>query len=130
MALSSKRILPSLTPPPPPNLLFPGDVGSPDAPRKPLRTKKKEVGEGTKLRKAKKKGKKRDTGRGGAGGTGCGALATHCFLSAGPGETDKDPAGSPAALRKEFPAAMFLVGEGGAAEKGVKKKGGGGSRVL
>ncbi|EDL22574.1 tubby like protein 1, isoform CRA_a, partial [Mus musculus] len=73
-----------------------GDVGSPDAPRKPLRTKKKEVGEGTKLRKAKKKG---------------------------PGETDKDPAGSPAALRKEFPAAMFLVGEGGAAEKGVKKKG-------
>ncbi|XP_031203281.1 tubby-related protein 1 [Mastomys coucha] len=73
-----------------------GDVGSPDGPRKPLRTKKKEVGEGTKLRKAKKKG---------------------------PGETDKDPAGSPAVTRKKIPAAMFLVGEGGAPEKGVKKKG-------
>lgn len=43
--------------PRPPNLLFPGDVGSPDAPQKPLKTKKKEVGEGTKLRKVKKKGK-------------------------------------------------------------------------
>ncbi|GAB1300793.1 Tubby-related protein 1 [Apodemus speciosus] len=73
-----------------------GDAGSPDAPRKPLRAKKKEVGEGTKLRKAKKKGS---------------------------GETDKDPAGSPAAVRKKIPAAMFLVAEGGAAEKGVKKKG-------
>ncbi|XP_028632915.1 tubby-related protein 1 isoform X2 [Grammomys surdaster] len=72
-----------------------GDVGSPNAPRKPLRTKKKEVGEGTKLRKAKKKGS---------------------------GESDKDPSGSPAAVKKKIPAAMFLVGEGGAAEKGVKKK--------
>lgn len=46
-----------------------------------------------------------------------------CILSAGAGETDKDPLRSPAALRKKTPAAMFLVGEGGPAEKGVKKKG-------
>ncbi|XP_052599812.1 tubby-related protein 1 isoform X3 [Peromyscus californicus insignis] len=73
-----------------------GDLGSPEAPRKPPRPKKKEAGEGTKLKKAKKKGA---------------------------GETDKDPAKSPAAPRKKIPAAMFLVGEGGPAEKAVKKKG-------
>ncbi|EDL96925.1 tubby like protein 1 (predicted) [Rattus norvegicus] len=72
-----------------------GDVGSPDAPQKPLKTKKKEVGEGTKLRKVKKKGA---------------------------GETDKNPSESPATVRKKIPASMFLVGEGGTAEKGVKKK--------
>ncbi|XP_055463192.1 tubby-related protein 1 [Psammomys obesus] len=74
-----------------------GDLGSPAVPRKPLQTKKK-AGEGTKLRKAKKKGA---------------------------GETDKDPSGSPAAaaVRKKIPATMFLVGEGGPPEKGVKKKG-------
>nr|XP_021485280.1 tubby-related protein 1 [Meriones unguiculatus] len=71
-----------------------GDLGSPAVSRKPLQTKKK-AGEGTKLRKAKKKGA---------------------------GETDKDPSGSPAAVRKKIPAAMFLVGEGGLPEKGVKKK--------
>ncbi|XP_059099794.1 tubby-related protein 1 isoform X2 [Peromyscus eremicus] len=73
-----------------------GDLGSPEAPRKPPRPKKKEAGEGTKLKKAKKKGA---------------------------GETDKDPVKSPAAPRKKIPAAMFLVGEGGPAEKAVKKKG-------
>ncbi|XP_037055447.1 tubby-related protein 1 [Peromyscus leucopus] len=73
-----------------------GDLGSPEAPRKPPRPKKKEAGEGTKLKKAKKKGA---------------------------GETDKDPSKSPAAPRKKIPAAMFLVGEGGPAEKAVKKKG-------
>ncbi|XP_051009399.1 tubby-related protein 1 isoform X2 [Acomys russatus] len=73
-----------------------GDPGSPDAPPKPLRTKKKEAGEGSKLRKAKKKGA---------------------------GETDKDASGTPGAVRKKVPAAMFLVGEGGSSEKGVKKKG-------
>ncbi|XP_075834895.1 tubby-related protein 1 [Microtus pennsylvanicus] len=72
------------------------DLGSPEAPRKPSHTKKKEAGEGTKLKKAKKKGA---------------------------GEADKDPSRSPAALRKKTPAAMFLVGEGGPAEKDVKKKG-------
>lgn len=41
----------------PPNLLFPGDLGSPEVPRKPPHPKKKEAGEGTKLKKAKKKGK-------------------------------------------------------------------------
>ncbi|KAL1771537.1 tubby-related protein 1 isoform X1 [Sigmodon hispidus] len=72
-----------------------GDLESPEGPRKPLRPKKKESGEGTKLKKAKK----------------------------GAGETDKDPSKSPAAPRKKIPAAMFLVGESGPPEKGVKKKG-------
>nr|XP_048307153.1 tubby-related protein 1 [Myodes glareolus] len=72
------------------------DLGSPEIPRKPTHTKKKEPGEGTKLKKTKKKGA---------------------------GEADKDPSRSPAALRKKTPAAMFLVGEGGPTEKGVKKKG-------
>ncbi|XP_021091485.1 tubby-related protein 1 [Mesocricetus auratus] len=72
-----------------------GDLGSPEAPRKPLHPKKKEAGEGTKLKRAKKKGA---------------------------GETDQDPSRSPAALRKKVPAAMFLVGEGGPAEKGGKMK--------
>lgn len=46
------------------------------------------------------------------------------MLSAGAGETDKNPSESPATVRKKIPASMFLVGEGGTAEKGVKKKGG------
>lgn len=55
---------------------------------------------------------------------GCDEMVTpSCILSSGAGETDKDPSRSPAALRKKTPAAMFLVGEGGPAEKGVKKKG-------
>lgn len=58
------------------------------------------------------------------GVVGCVEMVTpSCILSAGAGETDKDPSRSPAALRKKTPAAMFLVGEGGPAEKGVKKKG-------
>ncbi|XP_027244756.1 tubby-related protein 1 isoform X2 [Cricetulus griseus] len=73
-----------------------GDLGSPEVPRKPPHPKKKEAGEGTKLKKAKKKGA---------------------------GETDKDPSRSPAAPRKKVPAAMFLVGEGGPTEKGGKMKG-------
>uniref|UniRef100_A0A5F5PXS9 Tubby-like protein n=1 Tax=Equus caballus TaxID=9796 RepID=A0A5F5PXS9_HORSE len=75
-----------------------GDLGSPVPPRKPLRSKKKEApaGEGTKTRKTKKKGA---------------------------GEADKDPSGSPAGVRKKTPAAMFLVGEDGPAEKAPKKKG-------
>ncbi|XP_008052881.1 tubby-related protein 1 [Carlito syrichta] len=75
-----------------------GDPGSPDAPLKPLRMKKKEApgGEGTKIRKTKKKGS---------------------------GEADKDPSRSPDKAKKKSPAAMFLVGEAGPAEKAVKKKG-------
>ncbi|XP_045628002.1 tubby-related protein 1 isoform X2 [Ursus americanus] len=75
-----------------------GDVGSPGPPAKPLRIKKKEApaGEGPKLRKTKKKGS---------------------------GEADEDPSGSPARVRKKTPAAMFLVGEEGPAEKAPKKKG-------
>ncbi|XP_008838321.1 tubby-related protein 1 [Nannospalax galili] len=74
-----------------------GDLGSPDPPRKPLRTKKKEAGEGTKTKKAKK--------------------------GEGAGETDKAPSGRPAEVKKKVPAAMFLVKEGGPAEKAIKKKG-------
>nr|XP_020024524.1 tubby-related protein 1 isoform X1 [Castor canadensis] len=73
-----------------------GDVGSPDPPRKPLRTKKKEAGDGTKMRKAKKKGS---------------------------GEADKDPSGSPLGVKKKSPAAMFLVGEDSPVVKTLKKKG-------
>ncbi|XP_015343087.1 tubby-related protein 1 [Marmota marmota marmota] len=72
-----------------------GDLGSPDAPRKPLRIKK-EAGEGTRIRKTKKKGSE---------------------------EADKDPSESPARVRKKNPAAMFLVGGDGPAEKALKKKG-------
>ncbi|KAM5166820.1 tubby-related protein 1 [Callospermophilus lateralis] len=72
-----------------------GDLGSPDAPRKPLRIKK-EAGEGTRTRKTKKKGSE---------------------------EADKDPSESPARVRKKNPAAMFLVGGDGPAEKALKKKG-------
>uniref|UniRef100_A0A8C8ZA76 Tubby-like protein n=1 Tax=Prolemur simus TaxID=1328070 RepID=A0A8C8ZA76_PROSS len=75
-----------------------GDQGSPDPPSKPLHIKKKEApaGEGTKIRKTKKKGS---------------------------GEADKDPSVSPSRAKKKTPAAMFLVGEGGPAEKALKKKG-------
>nr|XP_025718298.1 tubby-related protein 1 isoform X1 [Callorhinus ursinus] len=75
-----------------------GDSGSPVAPAKPLRIKKKEApaGEGPKMRKTKKEGS---------------------------GEADKDPSGSPAKVRKKTPAAMFLVGEEAPAEKTPKKKG-------
>ncbi|XP_069344462.1 tubby-related protein 1 isoform X2 [Eulemur rufifrons] len=74
-----------------------GDQGSPDPPSKPLHIKKKEApaGEGTKMRKTKKKGS---------------------------GEADKDPSASPGRAKKT-PAAMFLVREGGPAEKALKKKG-------
>ncbi|XP_010332372.2 tubby-related protein 1 isoform X2 [Saimiri boliviensis] len=74
-----------------------GDLGSPDPPPKPLRTRNKEAPaeEGTKIRKTKKKGS---------------------------GEADKDPSGSPASARKS-PAALFLVGEGSPAKKALKKKG-------
>ncbi|XP_049509154.1 tubby-related protein 1 [Panthera uncia] len=75
-----------------------GDLGSPVPPSKPLRMKKKEVpaGEGTKMRKTKKKGS---------------------------GEADKDTSMSPTRVTKKSPAAMFLVGEDGPAEKARKKKG-------
>uniref|UniRef100_A0A8D2B3V7 Tubby-like protein n=1 Tax=Sciurus vulgaris TaxID=55149 RepID=A0A8D2B3V7_SCIVU len=72
-----------------------GDLGSPDAPRKPLRIKK-EAGEGTRTRKTKKKGS---------------------------AEADKDPSESPTRVRKKTPVAMFLVGGDGPAEKALKKKG-------
>lgn len=42
----------------------------------------------------------------------------------GSGEADQDPSGSPARVTKKTPAAMFLVGEEGPAEKAQKKKGG------
>uniref|UniRef100_A0A5F9D6E1 Tubby-like protein n=1 Tax=Oryctolagus cuniculus TaxID=9986 RepID=A0A5F9D6E1_RABIT len=77
-----------------------GDLGSPElaTKKKPLRTKKKEAaaGEGTRVRKAKKKG---------------------------PSEAEQDPPESPSAVRKKSPAALFLVGEGSPAEKASKKKG-------
>ncbi|XP_041619632.1 tubby-related protein 1 isoform X4 [Vulpes lagopus] len=75
-----------------------GDLASPIPAPKPLRIKKKEApaGEGTKMRKMKKKGS---------------------------GEADQDPSGSPARVTKKTPAAMFLVGEEGPAEKAQKKKG-------
>ncbi|XP_029800420.1 tubby-related protein 1 isoform X2 [Suricata suricatta] len=75
-----------------------GDLESPVPPLKPLRIKKKEApaGDGTKMRKTKKKGS---------------------------GEADKDPSMSPARMRKKSPAAMFLVGDHGPAEKAPKKKG-------
>uniref|UniRef100_A0A8C6CV38 Tubby-like protein n=1 Tax=Moschus moschiferus TaxID=68415 RepID=A0A8C6CV38_MOSMO len=74
-----------------------GDLGSPGPPLKPLRVKKKEApaGEGTKIRKMKKKGS---------------------------GEADKDCSVSPGTVKKT-PAAMFLVTGEGPAEKALKKKG-------
>ncbi|KAM5326353.1 tubby-related protein 1 isoform 3-T3 [Glossophaga mutica] len=73
-----------------------GDLGSPVPPPKPLRMKKKvPAGEGTKMRKTKKKGS---------------------------GEADKDPSVSSARAQKT-PAAMFLVGDGGPAERAPKEKG-------
>ncbi|XP_077015527.1 LOW QUALITY PROTEIN: tubby-related protein 1 [Tamandua tetradactyla] len=80
-----------------------GDPGSPDSPPKPLRTKKQPpAGEGTKMRRTKKK--------------------DPC-LHAGSEEADKNPSLSPDGEKKKVPAAMFLVGGGGAAEKASKKKG-------
>uniref|UniRef100_A0A8C7B6K3 Tubby-like protein n=1 Tax=Neovison vison TaxID=452646 RepID=A0A8C7B6K3_NEOVI len=75
-----------------------GDLGSPVPPAKPLRLKKKEApaGEGPRMRRTKKKGS---------------------------GETDGDPSGSPARVRKKTPAALFLVREEGSADKAPKKKG-------
>ncbi|XP_068413518.1 tubby-related protein 1 isoform X1 [Eschrichtius robustus] len=74
------------------------DLGSPVPPLKPLRIKKKEAsaGEGTKMRKMKKKGS---------------------------GEADKDSSVSPTRVRKKTPAAMFLVGGDDPGEKALKKKG-------
>ncbi|XP_053459691.1 tubby-related protein 1 [Nycticebus coucang] len=75
-----------------------GNLGSPDPTSKPLRVKKNEapVGEGTKMRKTKKKES---------------------------GEADKDPSVSPGRLKKKLPTAMFLVGDDSPAEKALKKKG-------
>lgn len=75
-----------------------GNLGSPVPPLKPQRIKKKEVpaGEGTKMRKTKKKGS---------------------------GEADEDPSVSPARGQKKIPAAMFLVKKDGRADKAPKKKG-------
>ncbi|XP_068817061.1 tubby-related protein 1 isoform X1 [Capricornis sumatraensis] len=72
-----------------------GDLGSPGPPLKPLRVKKKEApaGEGTKIRKMKKKGS---------------------------GEADKDCSVSPGTVKKT-PAAMFLVPGECPAEKALKK---------
>lgn len=42
----------------------------------------------------------------------------------GSGEADKDTSMSPTRVTKKSPAAMFLVGEDGPAEKARKKKGG------
>ncbi|XP_067608197.1 tubby-related protein 1 [Pseudorca crassidens] len=74
------------------------DLGSPVPPLKPLRIKKKEAsaGEGTKMRKMKKKGS---------------------------GEADKGSSVSPTRVRKKTPAAMFLVGGDDPGEKALKKKG-------
>ncbi|KAI5939143.1 tubby-related protein 1 isoform X3 [Manis javanica] len=73
------------------------DLGSPLPPRKALRIKKKGMPEreGTKMRKTKEKGS---------------------------GEADKDLSVSPGRVRKKAPAAMFLVGVDGPAEKALKKK--------
>uniref|UniRef100_A0A8D0NRC2 Tubby-like protein n=1 Tax=Sus scrofa TaxID=9823 RepID=A0A8D0NRC2_PIG len=75
-----------------------GDLESPVPPLKPLLIKKKDVpvGEGTKMRKTRKKGA---------------------------GEADKDHAVSPTRATRKTPAAMFLVGGAGPAEKPRKKKG-------
>ncbi|XP_007937568.1 tubby-related protein 1 [Orycteropus afer afer] len=75
-----------------------GGLESPVPPQKPLRIKKKEApaGEGTRMRKTKKKA---------------------------PGEADKHPSGSPSRVRKKVPEAMFLVQEGDPAKKTWKKKG-------
>nr|XP_045368219.1 LOW QUALITY PROTEIN: tubby-related protein 1 [Camelus bactrianus] len=102
---------------------FPGDLGSPVPPPKPLRIKKKEVptGEGTKIRKKRRKVSlicrgTRDSGCGG----GCDPFtSTH----AGSREADKDHSASPTRVSKKMPAAMFLVGGDGPAEKALKKKG-------
>ncbi|KAB0361881.1 hypothetical protein FD754_006037 [Muntiacus muntjak] len=73
-----------------------GDLGSPGPPLKPLRVKKKEApaGEGTKIRKMKKK--------------------------AGSGEADKDCSVSPGRVKKT-PVAMFLVPGDGPSQKALKK---------
>jgi tubby-related protein 1 len=44
--------------------------------------------------------------------------------TAGSGEADKDPSGSPLGVKKRSPAAMFLVGEDSPVVKTLKKKGG------
>ncbi|XP_035879887.1 tubby-related protein 1 isoform X1 [Phyllostomus discolor] len=73
-----------------------GDLGSPVPPPKPLPMKKKvPAGEGAKMRKTKKKGS---------------------------GEADKDPPVSSARAQKT-PAALFLVGDDGPAERALKEKG-------
>ncbi|XP_023577993.1 tubby-related protein 1 [Octodon degus] len=71
-----------------------GDLGSPKPPQKALRTKK-EAGDRTRVKKAKKKGAS---------------------------EAEKDLEGSPAGEEKS-PAALFLVRECGSAGKAGKKKG-------
>ena len=110
-----------------PHPLFPGDLGSPGPPLKPLRVKKKEApaGEGTKIRKMKKKGEpslRRSKGLGvwGWWGWGCDLFTS---TPAGSGEADKDCSVSPGTVKKT-PAAMFLVPGECPAEKALKKKGG------
>ncbi|XP_058525758.1 tubby-related protein 1 [Ochotona princeps] len=75
-----------------------GDLKSPElvTKKKPLRAKKKEAsaGEGTRMRKAKKKGS---------------------------GEAVKDPPASPASMKKS-PVALFLVGESGSTNRAGKKQ--------
>ncbi|XP_060045665.1 tubby-related protein 1 isoform X2 [Erinaceus europaeus] len=74
-----------------------GDSGSPVPPPKSLHIKKEmPAGDGTKLRKIKKKGA---------------------------GDAEKDPSVSPITVKKKIPAAMFLVGGDGPIEKPLKKKG-------
>lgn len=72
------------------------------------------------MRKTKEKGE-----TGGAGDSGC-DRPCEPFASShtGSGEADKDLSVSPGRVRKKAPAAMFLVGVDGPAEKALKKKGG------
>lgn len=60
-------------------------------------------------------GATKDSGCGGS----CNLFTT---THTGSGEADEDPSVSPARVRKKIPAAMFLVGEDGPAEKALKKK--------
>lgn len=104
-----------------------GDVGSPGPPLKPLRVKKKEApaGEGTKIRKMKKKGGpgvRRSKGLWGCvwrGWVGCDPFTS---TQAGSGEADKDCSVSPGRVKKT-PAAMFLVPGDGPSQKALKNGG-------
>ena len=112
-----------------PCLTFPGDLGSPGPPLKPLRVKKKEApaGEGTKIRKMKKKGEPGVRVRRSKGLWGCvwrGWVGCDPFPStqAGSGEADEDCSMSPGGVKKT-PAAMFLVPGDGPSQKALKKGG-------